>query len=408
MRVAVFTESYHQLNGVGRTYRNMVEYANRTGKDLDIFITGDGSVEKEGRATIYSVPVEVPIEYYPGLVFDAWTLPRHMVNSLPPMIQSCFERKEYDLVMLATQGSMGLYAITASKRYSVPLVGSYHTQVPQYAEIRLKTLLKNPKGPMSLIPEVARELTYFLESYYYRKPIFNMAPTNIVCSMINQRFKRPTRVFRRGIDIERFHPAKARKKDGRTVLYVSRLAVEKNVDMLRGFSDSVPEGRLIIVGDGPERKKLERDIPEAEFKGFLTGEPLAEEYASADLFIFPSVTETYGNVVQEAMASGLPVILDSRGASSELVRHGADGFHYNTQQEMFSMVNTLISNRDLRDDMGIQARKAMEERTWERVFDTVYQGYGKALDIYQSQPHTIKEKFAHMIESMKRPERAGT
>jgi glycosyltransferase involved in cell wall biosynthesis len=255
---------------------------------------------------------------------------------------------------------------------------------------------------------MAREMTYLLESYYYRKPIFNMAPTNIVCSMINQRFKRPTKVFRRGIDIERFHPSKARKKNGKTVLYVSRLAVEKNVDMLRGFSEDVPNGRLVMVGDGPERKKLEREIPEAEFKGFLTGEPLAQEYASADLFIFPSITETYGNVVQEAMASGLPVVLDSRGASSELVRHGIDGFHYSSKEEMFNMINTLLKDDKMRSDMGDQARIAMEERTWERVFDTVYQGYGKALDIYRKQPHTIKEKFENLIENMKNPERAGT
>lgn len=401
MRVAIFTESFHEINGIGRTYRHMTEYARMRGFELDIYINGDGSVENLGTANVYNIKVDIPIEYYPGMVFDAWTVPRHIFKILPKIMDDNFREKGYDVVMLATQGSIGLYALSAAKKYDIPLVGSYHTQVPLYAEMRMDSLLNKPKGPLSILPKLVREATYVAEGYYYRKPLFNLAPTNMVCDMIGERFNTPTRVFRRGIDIEKFHPSKGREKNGRTALFVSRISVEKNVDMLIGFGKALPGARLVIVGDGPEKERLQKNIPEAEFKGFMTGEPLFEEFASADVFVFPSITETYGNVVQEAMASGLPVVLDSRGPSSELVRDGVDGFHYSSRNQMFDRISDILRDDALRRRMSQNAREAMEMRTWETVFDSVYEGYEKAVDIHSSRPVTLKEKWETLISDLK-------
>jgi glycosyltransferase involved in cell wall biosynthesis len=401
MRVAIFTESYHEINGIGRTYRQMSEYAQGKGLELDIYINGDGTVENFGTVSVFNIKVDAPIEYYPGMMFDAWTVPRHIFNILPKVMDDNFKRKGYDIIMLATQGSMGLYAISAARKYHIPMIGSYHTQVPLYAEMRMESMLHKPKGPLSVIPKLAREATYMAEGYYYRKPLFNLAPTNMICDLIGHRFKRPTRVFRRGIDIERFHPSKGREKDGRTALFVSRISVEKNVDMLIGFGKAVPGARLIIVGDGPDKERLEREIPEAEFKGFITGEKLFEEFASADVFIFPSITETYGNVVQEAMASGLPVVLDSRGPSSELVRTGIDGLHYRSQNNMFSCIRHLLNDDALRERMSSNAREAMERRTWEAVFDSVYDGYEEALNIHSSKPISFREKWDNFLSELR-------
>jgi glycosyltransferase involved in cell wall biosynthesis len=379
----------------------MAEYARERDLELDIYINGDGSIEKMGTVTVYNIRVDLPIEYYPNMMFDAWTVPRHIFNILPKVMDENFKKKGYDIIMLATQGSMGLYAISAARKYHIPLIGSYHTQVPLYAEKRVETMLHKPKGPLSVIPKLAREATYLAEGYYYRKPLFNLAPTNMICDLIGHRFKRPTKVFRRGIDIERFHPSKGRKKDGRTVLFVSRISVEKNVDMLIGFGKAVPGARLVIVGDGPDKERLEREIPEAEFKGFMTGEALFEEFASADVFIFPSITETYGNVVQEAMASGLPVVLDSRGPSSELVRNGIDGLHYSSQERLFNCIRHLLEDNALRDRMSKNARDAMERRTWNAVFDSVYEGYEKALEIHSRKHIPIKDRWDHFISELR-------
>ncbi|MFW3147148.1 MAG: glycosyltransferase [Thermoplasmatota archaeon] len=402
MRVAIFTESFHDINGIGRTYQNMAEYANRKGYHLDIFIPGNGTVENIGKVTIYNVPVQVPIEYYPGMVFDAVTVPRHIFNRLPEMIVKAFIQNGYDVAMLATQGSMGLYAISASRKFNVPLVGSYHTQVPLFAEKRVEALLKHPKGPLSFLPRLTKEATSLVERYYYNKTLFNLAPTDMVCTNIGERFGKPTKVFRRGIDIDRFHPNKARKKDGRTVIIVSRIAVEKNLDMLEGFGKLLPDARLVIVGDGPDKARLEKLIPEAEFKGFLKGEELAIEYASADLFVFPSITETYGNVVQEAMASGLPVILDKSGPSSELVRDGIDGYHYENRKQMFEYMRKVLGSPPLLERMSKNAREAMEARTWDNVFDSVYEGYVKAVNMYNEQPQNFREKWETLLDNLKK------
>lgn len=401
MRVAIFTESYHEINGIGRTYQHMAEYARDKGLGLDIYINGNDTVEKLGTVNVYKIKVDIPIEYYPGMTFDAWTVPRHIFNILPKPIDENFKNRGYDVIMLATQGSMGLYAISASRKYQIPLVGSYHTRVPLYAEMRMDSLLHKPKGPLSILPKLAREATYLAEGYYYRKPIFNLAPTNMICDVIGERFKRPTKVFRRGIDIESFHPLKGRGKDGRTALFLSRIAVEKNIDMLIGFGEALPRARLVIVGDGPDKERLQREIPEAEFKGFMTGEKLFEEFASADVFVFPSITETYGNVVQEAMASGLPVVLDSLGPSSELVRNGIDGMHYTSKEEMFDRIRYLLDHEELRERMSFNAREAMERRTWEAVFDSVYEGYEEAVDIHSNKHVSFREKWGHFLSELR-------
>ncbi|MGA1792931.1 MAG: glycosyltransferase [Thermoplasmatota archaeon] len=388
MRIAVFTECYHDLNGVGHTYRKLVEYAERKGLKLDMYIPGHGKVDEKGSVRVIEVMVDIPIEYYPEIFFDAWSVPRHIFDHLPRKVESNFRNENYDVVLLATQGSMGLYALSAARKYKVPLVGSYHTQASTYAEIRMENFLGHPSGPpLSLVPKATKELAVKAETYYYSKTLFNFAPTRMICSMIEERFNRPTEVFRRGVDIESFNPEKGRPRDGRTVLLVSRLSPEKGIDILKGFKERLPDARLVIVGDGPDRKRLEQLIPEAEFKGFMTGEALFEEFASADIFVFPSVTETYGNVVQEAMASGLPVVLDAGGPSSELVRDGVDGFHYKDANDMFQRLFSLVENGTLCTKMSGNARDAMEKMTWDSVFDRLYTDLAKAGMMHRDRPH---------------------
>lgn len=406
MKVAVFTETYHQLNGVGRTYQNMVEYARKKGLELDVYAPGDGSVEEHGTATVYNIEVEARIEYYPSLIYDAAAIPRFLMRSLPDIIHENFRNKAYDVAQIGTPGSIGLYAILASRLFDVPLVGSYHTQVPNYARYRVDLALNRPGGPLNKIPDMAMEATWMGEKLFFGKTVFNMAPTNMICEQIEERFSRPTRVFRRGVNTERFHPEKGKRPDIPTVLFVSRLAVEKNIDMLIGFREKLPGAQLVVVGDGPDRMRMEKLIPEAKFRGFLTGRPLEEAYASAHAFVFPSVTETYGNVVQEAMASGLPVVVDGSCPTSELVEDGVNGFHYRNREDMFSKLDLLLRDDDMNRAMSLAARKEMEKRTWDAVFDSVYEGYKTARKLHAERPRSIGEKFRTRIGELFKEEPA--
>jgi glycosyltransferase involved in cell wall biosynthesis len=400
MKVAVFTETYHQLNGVGRTYQNMVDYARRKGYELDVYVPGNGSVEEMVSATIYNIPVEAGIEYYPDLIYDAAAVPRFVFKQLPEIIEMNFSEKEYDIAQIGTPGSIGLFALLAAKKFDVPLVGSYHTQVPNYARARVDLIMNNPNGVLKSIPDLAMEATWLTEKFFYGNTVFNMAPTNMICREIEARFNRPTRVFRRGVDTERFHPSNGTRPEVPTILFVSRIAVEKNIEMLSGFKENLPYARLVVVGDGPDRKRMEKLIPEADYRGFLTGKPLEEAFASAHAFVFPSVTETYGNVVQEAMASGLPVVVDASGPTSELVENGICGFHYDSRSEMFRQLDLLLKDNDLNLRMSRAARSAMEKRTWDSVFDSVYEGYEMAVRIHSKKPKSIGKRWKSRMEEI--------
>ncbi len=392
MRIAIFTDSYYEVNGVARTYQNIAKSAMKKKVKLDIFTMGGQPIKKHGSVRIYAVPPRVPFEYYPGLIFDVAAIPRHLVGWLPSVVRTQFDKKNYDIVQVATPGQMGLYALTAAKKYDVALVGSYHTHVPFYSEVRLAKLLGGkPWGPLKIIPILGREFVWWYERYFYGRAIFNFAPTNMIAGSIWERFRRPTRIMRRGVDTKRFRPDAAKKAKRPTVLYLSRLAVEKNVDMLVGFHKYLPGVRLVIVGDGPDKKRLQKVLPEAEFKGFITGSELEETYASSHVFIFPSITETYGNVVQEAMASGLPVVLDSRGASSELVKDRVDGYHYIGKGDMYNRLAKLLNEPERAKKMGLAGRKEMETRTWDNVFDSAMESYEKAIKVHENkEPDRVK------------------
>jgi len=247
------------------------------------------------------------------------------------------------------------------------------------------------------------EATWLTEKFFYGNTVFNMAPTKMICREIENRFHRPTRVFRRGVDTRRFHPSNGTRPEVPTVLFVSRIAVEKNIEMLSGFKKHLPYAKLVVVGDGPDRKRMEKLIPEAEYRGFLTGKPLENAFASAHVFVFPSITETYGNVVQEAMASGLPAIVDVRSPTSELVENGICGFHYNSKYEMFRQLDLLLKNRELNLRMSKAARTAMEKRTWDSVFDSVYDGYRTAIKMHSERPNTIGQRWRSKFEELFRP-----
>ena len=195
------------------------------------------------------------------------------------------------------------------------------------------------------------------------------------------------------VDSDLFHPARkcnsmrARLSNGRParplLLTVSRLAPEKNVGFLADVLRELPQASLAIVGDGPDRPALERRFhgSDARFIGYLKGKELAEAYASADAFLYASETETMGNVVLEAMASGCPVVVPKAGGIPSLVSHQNTGFLYRPRdlQEATHLTRTVLANDGLRSQVGQAARQAIEERNWEHSIDRVHEVYELAI-----------------------------
>ena len=242
----------------------------------------------------------------------------------PATLRRFWRQHRPDVIYLATQGPLGWAARQAARRLNIPLVAGWHTNFDHYCE---------DYGVNWLASSTRRYLRYF-----HNGCALTLVPTYLQAKALQQQGIRDTHVLSRGLDGERFSPAhrdhELRQQWGvnehqPVALYVGRLAAEKNLTLLQESFQAMREVRpdiaQVIVGDGPGRATLEKALPDAHFTGFVGQEALARHYASADLFIFPSLSETWGNVVAEAMASGLAVVAYDHAASAELINSGYNG-----------------------------------------------------------------------------------
>jgi glycosyltransferase involved in cell wall biosynthesis len=211
------------------------------------------------------------------------------------------------------------------------------------------------------------------------------APNQELVEMLRGRTGRPTALMTRGVDTELFHPSKRRVFDSVfRIGFVGRITPEKSVRLLarveqhllaRGLRDF----RFVVVGDGSEREWLRVNLRHVDLPGILRGEELAAAYAGMDIFLFPSRTDTFGNVVQEAMASGVPPIVTDAGGPRFIVRDNVSGFVTYSDEEMLNRTVELMVNRDKCAQMSRAGREQIADASWDRVFDDVYAGYRAAI-----------------------------
>lgn len=375
MRVAVFSEVYWPMvSGVGHTLTHLADALRGRGHAVRVYTASyalpPGAVE---RPEVHRSP-GVPLPLYPDV---QWAAPRfhEIVADLAAFGP--------DLVHVATEFAMGLAGQRASQRLGVPLVASAHTDYEQYA---------TRYGVPWAVPLGWRYLRWF-----YRRAGAVLCPTGIFQAHLRRRGVPHARVWSRGVDAQRFHPQHRteafRKQLGLgpadpLVLYVGRLAPEKGLDVLvegwRRLGRRRGRARLALVGEGPLRDALRREAPAGvHLAGLLRGHELAEAYASADLFACPSRTETFGNVLLEAMASGLPCIAAAAGGQLEFCRHD-DTAWLVPPDDPGALAGALMR---LLDDTALRARLARRGlalargRTWDAVFDQLEVEYRTALDL---------------------------
>lgn len=318
-----------------------------------VFAPALGGPDTYAGADIYRVS-GVPFPHYPQIRLS----PPH------PGVARAVKRFEPDVVHAVNPVCLGVGGVFLARRNKVPLVCSYHTNVATYAEYYRLGFMVN----------FTRRVT---------RIVHNQAQVNLCTSettkeyLLQEGIKR-VRLWPQGVDAERFGPGRATEEwrerltggypEERLVLYVGRLGAEKNIDRLKAVFE-VPNTRLAIIGDGPSRNELEGAFSGTPtvFTGILKGEELARAYATADIFVFPSTTETLGMAMIEALASGLPVVAARSGASHEVVDEGETGLLYEpeSREDLVSCVRRLSEDEALRRQMGVKARAAAEERSWE-------------------------------------------
>ena len=374
VKVAHFTDTFYEINGVALTLQQQLKTAASTNKNMTIITCGHKDI----------CPHEQPgvKNFEPIGVFE---LPEYPEIKLfyPPvleMIDFCFEQK-ITHIHTATPGPIGMAALAVSRLLHLPIVGTYHTSLPQYTAY--------------LTEDYALELLMWKYMiWYYNQLDTVFTPSKSTSNELASKGIQPEKlkVYPRGVDTQRFNPDKRNGffdkhfpiRNKQKLLYVGRISKEKNMHILeeafKELCSLTSDVHLIIVGDGPYRQEMEHSLKHfpVTFTGYLQGDDLSQAFASSDLFIFPSTTDTFGNVVLEAQASGLPAIVVNQGGPMENVIENITGLviEANSVSEMRNAIYSLVSDPERLNKMGREARAHMEERSFEKAFEETWMMYG--------------------------------
>ncbi len=360
-RVAVVADGIESMHGVTHTIEQIRE---RGVPGFEVEVVGtDGAVDRRLPAA-----AELEVPFYEGM--------RLGVPGLTDMVETLAEGR-YDLLHVTAPGPAGIAATLLSRVTGMPLIGSYHTELAAYAGLR------SGNGGLELMANAAL-------GAFYGAPSVVLSPSPAADRSLTRLGVDAARIGRweRGVDISRFDPEKADREaypGELKVLYAGRLTREKGVDLLaESFllaRRADPRLHLLVAGGGPEEGELRRRLGDkATFLGWLEGEELARAYASADLFLFCSRTDTYGQVVVEAGASGLPVVAVAEGGPASLIENRHTGMLCRPDADQIAgVVLQLASSPLLRRHLGASAARAARARSWERALEQLAAGYGRAL-----------------------------
>ena len=389
LRVAVVTESYPpEVNGVAHSVARVVEGLRARQHVVQLVRPRQGSHDV---ATEQSRHYEVLTRGVPIPMYG------HLRMGLPStrLLTQLWSRHPPDVVHIATEGPLGWSALRAARKLQLPVCSEFRTNFHAYSQFYGVGWLHQP-------------IMAYLRSFHNRCHR-TMVPTDALRTQLALSGFCDLSVVARGVDTQLFSPhrrsAELRAQWGvqegdLVALYVGRLAPEKNLGVLvRAFQElrsRHPRARLVVVGDGPSRSALQVQCPRAIFAGFRAGVDLAAHYASSDLFLFPSLTETFGNVTLEAMASGLAVVAFNDAAAGQLITHGTHGLLATKGDvaEFSTLANDAAGDAALLLGLGVAARMKALELGWENILRKIEKVYAAAM--VQAQSHALPRVWSQV------------
>ncbi|ENH98001.1 group 1 glycosyltransferase [Gracilibacillus halophilus YIM-C55.5] len=378
MKILIITETFvPSTDGVVTRLKASIRFFLRAGHDVRIIAPDHGVTEFEG-AQIDGIPARHLLLYRS----KKFALPSRKVKKL-------IKDFDPDVVHAVNPALLGVAGVHYSKKLGYPLLASYHTQVPKYADYYNLPMFKG-----------------FLW-WYFRKihdqATINLCTSEVVKKELDERNFKNVHVWKRGVDTDLFHPSNHEptmretltngQPNKKLLLFVGRLAPEKEIEKIRDVLEKSDEFVLAIVGDGPHRSSLEKyfEGTNTVFTGFMHGEQLAQAYASSDVFIFPSTTETLGLVITEAMASGLPIVAARSGPTCEQIDDQRTGLLYDPQQDGDFVEKVLqFENETLRKRLSKTARNEIAGMSWDAQSEQILDYYRDVVGI--EKPEAIDDK----------------
>uniref|UniRef100_A0A7C4RNH7 Glycosyltransferase n=1 Tax=Desulfatirhabdium butyrativorans TaxID=340467 RepID=A0A7C4RNH7_9BACT len=363
VNIAHFTDTLYNVNGVAITLLQQVRTALKNHRKLTMITCAETKHQEDGIRNFNPIG-SYDFPEYPELKL-----------CYPPfleMLDFCFE-KRFTHIHSATPGPVGLAALGIARILKLPFSGTYHTQIPQYV------------GYLTQDSDLESLTWKYIIWYYDQMDTVYVSSQSSADELIGKGIsKDKIRLFSRGTDTDLFHPAKRDSylkrrygigNDIVSLLYVGRISKEKNLHLLaeayRKLCRYTANVHLVVVGDGPYLEEMKASLKETPctFTGYLSGEELATVYASCSFFVFPSTTDTFGNVILEAQASGIPVIVTDQGGPMENVISGRTGLvvRGNDEGDLLKAMIRLVSSPELVREMGKEARQFMESRSYEQA-----------------------------------------
>ncbi|HUE93011.1 glycosyltransferase family 1 protein [Pseudomonas sp.] len=374
LSVALITETFPpEINGVANTLGRLADGLRARGHRIQLVRPRQGCDQGRGHDEQLLLTRGWPLPGYPGLQWGQ--------SSMHKLLRS-WQRQRPDVLYIATEGPLGFSALRAARRLQIPVVSGFHTNFQQYTGHYGVGLL-------------TRALTNYLRWFHNRSQMTLVPSVSQQIELQRRGFER-LELLARGVDSQLFHPARrcdqlraswGLQEGDIAILHVGRLAAEKNLALLsksfQALQQTHPQRqlKLILVGDGPQRASLQQQLPDAVFCGLQRGEELAAHYASGDLFLFPSLSETFGNVVLEALASGLGVVAFDQAAAAQHIRHGHNGALAGAQDEQgfIQAASDLLNDAEGLRRARLNARQHAAGQGWAAIVELFEQHLRSAM-----------------------------
>jgi glycosyltransferase involved in cell wall biosynthesis len=380
------------VDGVAQTSRHFEAFARR--QEMPFLMVHAGprdEVTTAGpvtRVQLQRSPVKFPLDRAHD--YDLLFL-RHY-RKLEPLLRDFHP----DVVQITGPSDVGTLGAYVAHKMKIPLAASWQTNLHQYARRRMAAAVSFlPKAVAGKLADVTERLSFRASARFYKIPRLLFAPNQEMIRVLEAATGKPCYLMSHAVDTAVFSPELRDRTDGPfRIGYVGRLTAEKSVRSLARLEQALLDKgyrdfRFVVVGEGAEQEWLRNNMRQAEFRGVLTGPELSRTFANFDVLAFPSETDTFGLVVLEAFASGVPAVVTDRGGPQYTVRHGSSGYIARDFDEFVAYTARLMDQPELLSTLRAAARQQALETSWDRIFEGMYEAYERCLSSVPVTSHNV-------------------